>query len=133
MTYHSGETIYTKIVGVTFDGRQSVIKLLSAGEPLLLKREPYNRYDANAIRVERLNGAQLGYLSKDLVRELVPFFDKNGGAANARVSEVVGDYGPGYILGVRISFSIPGVETIRNASVVYGSEHPGKAATGPIL
>jgi len=65
MTYHSGETIHTRVVGVTFNGRQGVIKQLTAGEPLLLKREPYNKYDANAVSVERLNGAQLGILVRN--------------------------------------------------------------------
>ena len=123
MTYHSGETIHTRVVGVTFNGRQGVIKQLTAGEPLLLKREPYNKYDANAVSVERLNGAQLGYLSKELVRELAPHLDMVGGTANATVKEVVGDYGQGYNLGVRISFSIPSVEIARNAAVAFASEH----------
>jgi hypothetical protein len=129
MAYHSGETIYTKVVGVTFDGRQSVIKQLAAGEHLLLKREPYNRYDPNAIQVERLNGAQLGYLSKDLVRELAPFFDKVGGTANATVKELVGDYGRGYNLGVRIAFSVPSAENSRSESIIGGSEPTGKATS----
>jgi hypothetical protein len=40
----------TKVVGVTFAGRQSVIRKMPAGEPLMLRREPGNAYGWNAIR-----------------------------------------------------------------------------------
>ena len=43
--YHSGSLICTRVAGVTFDGRQSVIARLSIGEDILLKREPTNPYD----------------------------------------------------------------------------------------
>ncbi len=49
--YCSGSRICTRVVGVTFYGRQAVIARLSFGEEILLKREPTNQYDRNAIRV----------------------------------------------------------------------------------
>ncbi len=62
--YRSGSQIVTRVAGVTFDGRQSVVARLSIGEEILLKREPTNPYDPNAIRVECKNGQQIGYLNR---------------------------------------------------------------------
>ena len=73
--YHSGSRICTRVAGVTFNGRQSVIARLTIGEEILLKREPTNPYDCNAIRVERQNGQQIGYLNRYLAATLAPFFD----------------------------------------------------------
>jgi single-stranded-DNA-specific exonuclease len=134
MTYTPGDTVLTKVVGVTFDGRQAVIKQMTAGEILLLKREPYNRYDANAIRVERLNGSQIGYLSKDLVQEIAAQFDQVGGSAKGKLIEVIGGYGPGYSLGLRISFLIPGKKVAEDVPLGYSSKNPNKAVNNlPVL
>jgi hypothetical protein len=58
--YRSGTRIITRVVGVTFNGRQEVIAQLKDGEQIYLKREPRNPYDRNAIRIERMNGDQIG-------------------------------------------------------------------------
>jgi len=44
---------------------QEEIGRCQEGESLILKREPMNRYDANAVAVLRGNGEQIGYLSRD--------------------------------------------------------------------
>ena len=53
---HRLREIKTKVVGVTFDGRQAVVAKLTMGEEVVLRGELTNPYDRNAIRVERLNG-----------------------------------------------------------------------------
>jgi single-stranded-DNA-specific exonuclease len=134
MAYSPGDTVLTKVVGVTFDGRQAVIKQMTAGEMLLLKREPYNRYDTNAIRVERLNGSQIGYLSKDLAQEIAAQFDHVEGSVKGKVIEVVGGYEPGYSIGLRISFLIPGKEIAEDVPLRYSSKNPNKAVNNlPVL
>ena len=57
-----GRIITTKVVGVSFEGRQEVVAKLQMGDRIWLEREPFNPYDVNAIRVTRNNGEQIGYL-----------------------------------------------------------------------
>ena len=105
--YRSGSRICTRVAGVTFNGRQSVIASLSNGEEILLKREPTNPYDPNAICVEHQNGQQIGYLNRHLAATLAPFFDENRLPVTACVQCLTGSQRPGYSLGVVISFFVP--------------------------
>jgi len=62
LTYHS------KLVGVTFEGRQDVIKVLSGSEPLRVRREADNEYDPKAVAVDVMFGetwTPIGYIAKD--------------------------------------------------------------------
>lgn len=66
--------IECKVVGVTFDNHQQVIKeiIKEVGvEELLLIREPDNPADANAIRVE-VSGLRVGYIPADTAKEIAP-------------------------------------------------------------
>jgi hypothetical protein len=105
--YRPGSRICTRVAGVTFDGRQSVIARLSIGENILLRREPTNPYDPNAIRVESQNGQQIGYLNRHLAATLVPFFDTYRQPVRASVHCLTGSLRPGYSLGVVITFNVP--------------------------
>lgn len=63
---------FTKIAGVSHENsdgtfRQSIIKRCRPGEILRLVREPNNAHDANAVKVLRRNGEQLGYLPGHVV------------------------------------------------------------------
>ena len=53
------QTISTKVVGGTFGNRQATIQQFSVGAAMTLQQEPDNPYDANAIRVEWSDGAQV--------------------------------------------------------------------------
>ena len=99
--------IETNVVGVTYENRQSVVAQLTEGEQLWLLREPHNPYDRNAIRVERQNGQQIGYLSREFATSLAPEFDRYGKSVPALVIGIVGGYYAGSTLGVRISFIVP--------------------------
>ncbi|MGE5508976.1 MAG: single-stranded-DNA-specific exonuclease RecJ [Chitinophagales bacterium] len=79
----------TKAVGVTFEGRQEVLRRLQPGEALLLKREPENPHDPQAVRVETVDGQQVGYLRAGLARHLGPALDK-GWQYTAVVSALTG-------------------------------------------
>lgn len=86
--------ILTKIAGVTHrnsDGssRQANIEKLSPRDPLVLKREPSNKADPNAIAVLDTYGRQLGYLNADLAEELAPKLDM-GRQHGACVKDVTG-------------------------------------------
>lgn len=79
----------TKVVGVTFENRQSVLSTLEAGVELSLVREPNNEYDSNAISVRLQNGIQLGFLNRHLARRIAPVMDE-GVEYDAAVSSVTG-------------------------------------------
>lgn len=64
---------FTKVVGVTFEGRQDVIGGLLPGAPLELRREPQNPHDPNAVGVF-FGALRIGYLRKEIARRLAPKF-----------------------------------------------------------
>jgi hypothetical protein len=105
--YHQGSHICTRVAGVTFNGRQSIVAQLSIGEQILLIREPTNYYDHNAIRVERKKGQQIGYLNRFLAANLVRFFDTHNEPVSANVQCLTGSRQNGYSLGVVITFNVP--------------------------
>ena len=91
--------IFTKIAGVSFNGRQAYVKNLSIGDPLMLLREPGNQYDQNAIKITTIEGMQIGYIRAKLAAELAPLMDK-GSKFTCKVLEVTG--GKGKNLGCNI-------------------------------
>ena len=103
----SDREIETTVVGVTFEGRQAVVAKLCYGEKILLRREPNNPYDSNAIRVERLDREQIGYINRDLADELAPTFDAHGVPVSGTVTQLTGSLSAGYSLGVWIVFTAP--------------------------
>ena len=68
------KNVKLKVVGVTFDGRQEVIKQLNGNDIITLRREPTNRFDTNAIAVWSEKG-QVGYIGKDYSSILAPMMD----------------------------------------------------------
>ncbi len=80
---------YTKVVGVSFEGRQDLIRALSPGDALHLTREPDNPHDPHAIKIATEAGVQVGYLSARLAARLAPSFD-TGARYSATISEVTG-------------------------------------------
>ncbi len=67
---------HSKIVGVTYENsdgsdRQKHIQKCRPFETLVLDHEEDDLHDANAVRVYRQNGQQLGYLNAELAREIV--------------------------------------------------------------
>ena len=99
--------ISTKVVGVTFDGRQDVVAKLFIHEEIVLRREPTNPYDHNAIRVERLSGEQIGYIDRCMAASLAPALDAFGEVVHGTVSMLTGGSGNGYSLGVDNRFTVP--------------------------
>jgi hypothetical protein len=64
-----------RVVGSSYDGRQTVLRKLKLDETIQLCREPNNSYDSNAIRVERINGECFGYINRSLAAQLAPRMD----------------------------------------------------------
>lgn len=92
--------IYSKVVGVTKEGRQELVKALTAGEALTLKREPANAFDCNAIAVLDSCGKRVAYIRRELARQLAPVMDSNV-VIRAEVIKITGGE-PGYFYGVNI-------------------------------
>jgi single-stranded-DNA-specific exonuclease len=79
---------FTKVVGVTFEGRQDVIGGLEPGSPLELRREPDNPHDASAIGVF-FGALRIGFLRKEIARRLAPKCDA-GERYRAQIAGVTG-------------------------------------------
>ena len=72
----------TKIVGVTFEGRQDLIAGLQAGAELELVRQPANPFDPNAVAVH-FGRLQLGFLRKQIAARIAPKFVTSPAAERA--------------------------------------------------
>lgn len=87
-TIGDADGFFTKIVGVSFEGRQDVVAGLEPGLPLELVREPNNPHDCNAIAV-RFGALQLGYVRRPIAKHIAPNID-GGERYSARVGSVTG-------------------------------------------
>ena len=90
------ESFHTKLVGVTFEGRQELIEKLQPGEKLELIRDINNDFDSNAVaviasRLRGIRGGQVGFLNRDLARELAPAIDGSADAQSVQYTAVVAD------------------------------------------
>ena len=95
-----------RVVGVTFEGRQRVVASLVTGQELCLRRESHNIHDSNAIRVECLDGRQIGYISNHLACDIASALDRVGGSIPAQVVKLTGggsDYNHGVVISFRVS------------------------------
>lgn len=57
----------TKIVGIRYYNGVATV-----GEYVLVKREPRNQYDRNAIRIDNVYGAQIGHIPRANAAKLAP-------------------------------------------------------------
>ncbi len=80
---------HTKVAGVTFEGRQELVRSLRPGESLILRREPENPHDPHAVKVVLGSGAHIGYLSARVAARLAPSMD-TGIRYAATVSQLTG-------------------------------------------
>jgi len=101
------QPIDSHVAGVSFEGRQRTVALLVVGEKLWLRRERHNPHDSNAIRVVRLDEAQIGYIPRVVAAIIAPFFDRSGQPVQAEVTAILGKGYPDRHLGVRIRFLTP--------------------------
>ena len=87
--YGTGKKIYIKVVGIQYDGRLEVFAKLKMGEQVLLRREPTNPHDYNAILVERLTGEQIGYVKRTEAAHLAVMFDDIGEPVPGTISSLI--------------------------------------------
>lgn len=65
----------SKIAGLYFCHGHEALQSVSVGEQLLWEREPDNRFDKNAIKIMNSKREMIGYIPKDLVKEIVPMME----------------------------------------------------------
>ena len=82
--------IETNVAGVTFEGRQTVVESLRIGEYLEIIQEPDNPYDPNAVKVMRSNGKQVGYVPREVAKDIKWIFDAGFAPHRAEVIKKVG-------------------------------------------
>ncbi|KAG9233087.1 SNF2 family N-terminal domain-containing protein [Amylocarpus encephaloides] len=63
--------INDKIVGIRY-----YTGVATPGEAVLVRREPSNPYDRNAIRINNVQGTQIGHINRLLAGKLAPFLDQ---------------------------------------------------------
>ena len=64
-------TLQAKIVGVRYYQGEATI-----GEHVIIKREPHNQYDANAIRIDNVQRAQIGHIPRQVAAKLAKYMDR---------------------------------------------------------
>ncbi|EPS34370.1 hypothetical protein PDE_09334 [Penicillium oxalicum 114-2] len=72
----SGSILYGKIDGKIV-GVRFYRGVATLGEHVVLKREPNNQYDRNAIRVDNVMGAQIGHIPRGMAAKLAPYMDSH--------------------------------------------------------
>lgn len=60
--------LHTKIAGVQYYRGEA-----SPGEKVVLRREPTNKYDRNAIAVANVMGQQMGHIPRTIAGKLAPY------------------------------------------------------------
>jgi len=97
------DAFHTKLAGVTFDGRQSVLEDLAPGTPLRIERQPTNEFDPNACALFEPSGRHAGYFNRRLAAVLAPLIDADV-EYDVSVTEVTGGV-DGTALGVNVLVS----------------------------
>ncbi len=77
----------TKAVGVRFYNGYA-----SAGEQILMRREPGNPYDSNAIRIDNVAGQQIGHIPRAMDAKLAPFMDNSELHVEGELAGKIGVY-----------------------------------------
>ncbi|KAJ6034488.1 uncharacterized protein N7446_009238 [Penicillium canescens] len=76
-----------KIVGVRFYRGHANPK-----ERVILKREPTNQYDRNAIRVDNVMGAQIGHIPREMAAKLAPYMDAHDLVVEGELTGPIGHF-----------------------------------------
>ena len=81
--------LHSKIAGISFEGRQSLIQSLSVGVELFLQRQPDNFYDKNAIKILTKEGEHLGFINRELAEGMAYAMD-NGNKYRVQITDITG-------------------------------------------
>ena len=76
-----------RIVGVRFYSG-----FASPGEVVMIRREPGNPYDSNAIRVDNINRQQIGHIPKNIAAKLAPYIDERALHCEGKLAGYMGQF-----------------------------------------
>ena len=110
------DPIVTRVAGVTFAGRQPIVRRLQVAQALQLVQEPANPHDPNAVKVVTHSGDQVGYVPRELAQHIQWWFHVSMLPPLAKVLEVTGDEHRGQSLGVIIEIYPPSLEEAQLSS-----------------
>ncbi|MFD1739565.1 HIRAN domain-containing protein [Bacillus salitolerans] len=84
-----GVRLYSKetLAGISFEGRPETIRNLHLTDPIVLKRDPQNVHDRNAIGVYTSTGNSIGWIPREVAVFLSPEVD-NGLTISSKLTEV---------------------------------------------
>lgn len=84
--HHYGD-LHNKVVGVRFYNGYA-----SAGEQVMLRREPGNPYDSNAIRVDNIAANQIGHIPRRVAAKLAPLMDRSSLHVEGELAGEIGSF-----------------------------------------
>lgn len=105
--HNAAAPVEVNVNGTRYTASEARLHTLRLGDQLWLRREPHNRFDTNAIRVEADDDRVAGYLPKEMAASLAPALDVEPQLVPVRVIELQGLY-PNYrMLTLRVMFTVP--------------------------
>jgi len=127
----------SKLVGVTFEGRQAVISTLKGNEPLRVRREAENEYDPNAVAVDVQVGEEylpIGYIAKDKNLEIAKSLDADV-PVQIKLASLTGGSGKSFGVNIELQYN-QAPEEVKKAPVAEDAkpaEKPTKAQMQQVL
>jgi hypothetical protein len=127
----------SKLVGVTFEGRQAVISTLKGKEQLRVRREAENEYDKNAVAVDVQVGEEwlpIGYIAKDKNLEIAKSMDAEV-PVQIVLSTITGGNGKSFGINIELQYNEAPKEVKKPAVVEDAKpvEKPTKAQMQSVL
>lgn len=120
------EIHHTQVDGVSDETRAPAIRSLRVGEVVLLKRQPDNPSDQNAIQVLKTDTRSLGYIPSILAARVAHRFDEVGGCLPATVTEMSPGITKDSFPSLSIEFEIPPVAPAQSPA-------PASTASIPVV
>jgi len=126
---------YSKLVGVTFEGRQEVIATLRGKEPLRVRREKDNEYDPRAVAVDVYKNDEwlpIGYIAKDKNKDISEALDA-GESVYISIGTITGGQGKSYGVNISLEYKladVPKEPVVTKGDTVKVLSHLLKSLTG---
>jgi len=109
-------TLHVKVVGVSYEGRQSILAMMHGTEAVRIVPEPENPFDSNALAVyvafppeSGIGVKQVGYIPRELAKDIAPALD--GESMMVSIAELIGGFetsdGEQTNYGLRLQIELP--------------------------
>ena len=95
---------YMKVAGVTFNGRQEIIKKLKIGDKLRFLPEPTNPHDYHAVKVITEDGECIGYVPRERNERIFQNIVYDNILFKISVSAITGGSDANYGVNIRVEY-----------------------------